>query len=1150
MTKWQPLTRRWRTLSITAKFMVSFGMLLALVLLMAVTGFLALNAVRRQTDAAILSSLEIQRLVLEMDSGLQQARRLEKDFFLRWPTEGFDQARQTYADEHGSEIARVVAISERVEALIQQSNVNDALRESAAELTTYGPLVKLYANSFNNAVDFAAQLSEPEAGVLSRLDENALLLSDLLRQANDPQLIALYSQMQSFEKEYLLTRQRPKLQLAFNMAGTLDQAIDNSPNLTSSQKAHIQTQLDGYIAVARELLATDNQIRTLRNGFDLQATAVDPISAQLITQAGAQVQQARRQIAITSNLATWLLGASVGVAVLLTVIIAALLNKTITRNIIALTNAAVELEHGNLKVKAKVNTTDELGRLADTFNAMAARINTLVNELEDEAETAQIHLIEAIESISEGFTLYGADDRLLLVNSKYCQMRPGIAHLMEPGVSFETLVRAGVEQGEYPAAVGREEEWIQTRLQQHRHPQGAFEQQLADNRWLQISEYKTADGGIVAIRADITERKQAEQALRRSEEKFSNLFHQSSDGIFLHDMDGNILDANRKVLDLFGYSRAELLAMKVVELHPPAVLEKTGQGHKSLLENGYANFEIDFQRKNGEIFPADISASMIEIAGETVVQGIVRDITERRQAHEAMRQAKEAAETANRAKSQFLANMSHELRTPLNAIIGYSEMLQEEVEDMNLAEFAPDLEKIRTAGRHLLALISDVLDLSKIEAGRMDLYLETFDVQTMIQDVAATIRPVIDKRNNTFEIHCADNLGSMYADLTKTRQVLFNLLSNAAKFTDEGNITLTVAREPEPGSEEDRFVFTVTDTGIGIEAGKMENLFDAFTQADASTTRKYGGTGLGLAISQRFCQLMNGGITVKSRPGQGSTFTITLPARTGKIQPATEEANLTTSGIIEPGTAPNGFNTILVIDDDSTIHDLVSRHLSKEGFKVQLAPDGETGLRLAKELKPAAITLDVMMPGMDGWAVLTKLKADPDLAEIPVIMMTMVSDKNMGYALGASDYLVKPIERDRLVSVLNKYRSGQNCPVLLVEDDATIREMVRRTLEKEGWQVAEAENGRVALDRVAENPPELILLDLMMPEMDGFQFITQLRQNPAWRSIPVVVVTAMDLSNQERLALEHHVKHILQKGGYSREELLQELRDVVASACL
>jgi CheY-like chemotaxis protein len=328
---------------------------------------------------------------------------------------------------------------------------------------------------------------------------------------------------------------------------------------------------------------------------------------------------------------------------------------------------------------------------------------------------------------------------------------------------------------------------------------------------------------------------------------------------------------------------------------------------------------------------------------------------------------------------------------------------------------------------------------------------------------------------------------------------------------------------------------------------QLGRLFQAFTQADASTTRKYGGTGLGLVISKRFCEMMGGDISVASEYGKGTTFVVRIPrvVRDKKAPPPPpqkEEELKTPTGPAEP------IATVLVIDDDPNACELLNRGLSREGFRVFTALRGEDGLRLAREVRPDVITLDVLMPGMDGWAVLRALKSDNDVADIPVVMVTMVDDKEMGHTLGAAEYLPKPIERDRLSSVLKKYRCKKPpCPLLVVEDDPTTREMMRRTLEQDGWIVAEAENGRVALQKVAENRPDLILLDLMMPEMDGFEFVAELRKHESWRSIPIVVVTAKDLSPEERLRLDGHVKKIFQKAGLSREDLAKEIRALVAS---
>ena len=396
------------------------------------------------------------------------------------------------------------------------------------------------------------------------------------------------------------------------------------------------------------------------------------------------------------------------------------------------------------------------------------------------------------------------------------------------------------------------------------------------------------------------------------------------------------------------------------------------------------------------------------------------EIVHRKRTQEELLTAKQAAEQASRAKSAFLANMSHELRTPLNAIIGYSEMLEEEVQDLGKISNVRDLQKIQAAGKHLLALINDVLDLSKIEAGKMQLNIEAFGIADMIEEIVMTLKPAIAKNANEFQLRMPQNIGVMRADVTKVRQILLNLLSNACKFTDQGTILLDVNRVPNAG--QDWIQFRVGDTGIGITAEQQENLFHEFTQADISIARKYGGTGLGLAISHRFVQLMKGRIMVESAPGQGSVFTVHLPVQAAGEHPENTQSPETVNAGASSEVKPDS-DTILVIDDDLAVRDLMSRSLTKLGFRVVAASSGEEGLRLAKQIHPLVITLDVIMPDWDGWTVLNKLKADSDLAEIPVIMVTIVDNEAMGRDLGASGYLIKPVDRERLVTLIEKHRA-------------------------------------------------------------------------------------------------------------------------------
>lgn len=518
-------------------------------------------------------------------------------------------------------------------------------------------------------------------------------------------------------------------------------------------------------------------------------------------------------------------------------------------------------------------------------------------------------------------------------------------------------------------------------------------------------------------------------------------------------------------------------------------------------------------------------------------------------------------EIASRHKSEFLANMSHELRTPLNAILSYSQLLREEAEEAGQDALIPDLQKIHGAGQHLLQLINDILDLSKIEAGKIDLYLETFDVAALVRDAVTVVRPLAERNGNALAVDCPHDLGTMHADQVKVRQALLNLLSNAAKFTEDGTIRLTVRRQPGgradplaaspvPATTGDGavFSFTISDTGIGMTEAQLGRLFEAFSQADSSTTRRFGGTGLGLAITRHFCRLMGGDVTVESRFGVGSTFTIRLPAEVAPdaVPASHDSAPGPDAADGDPG---DGGPVVLVIDDDPSVRELMQRFLRGERLRVVGAAGGQEGLRLARALRPAAITLDVMLPGLDGWSVLSALKSDPELAEIPVTMLTIVEDRRLGYALGADDYLTKPIDRARLLAALRRCRRGGGAgAALIVDDDPATREVVRRALELDGWSVDVAENGRAALARLAERRPDVILLDLIMPELDGFGLIAELRARPAWRDVPIVVMTAKELTEEDRCRLDGSVRAIIQKAGAAAELSLADVRALVAAS--
>jgi adenylate cyclase len=773
---------------------------------------------------------------------------------------------------------------------------------------------------------------------------------------------------------------------------------------------------DDLFALRAKELETAREGQHLLDGNLQLAQALSASVADLVAATRADSEQASQAAAAALMTSRSVLAAAATAGMLAMLAVWFYVSRSLGTKLGALGQSMLAIAGGNLRAPLPPVGSDEIGRMAaalGVFRDTAVEIDE--KNLRDIAVARQ-RLIDAIESISEGFALYDADDRLVLCNSRYRDLLyPGIADAMKPGTPFETIIRRAAERGLIEGATGRVEEWVAERLATHRNPSGVQVQHRSHDRWIQISERRTTDGGAVAVYSDITELKQQQQ---------------------------------------------------------------------------------------------DLAA------------------------------ARDEAMEATEAKSHFLANMSHELRTPLNAIIGYSEMLYEEAEDLGEDAFLPDLKKIQDAGKHLLGLINNVLDLSKIEAGKMDVLVEEFDIAELVSEVQSVIQPLMAKNANALVIDAAPALGTMRSDQTKLRQNLFNLLSNAAKFTKEGQITLAARRTVQNG--DDWLEFKVSDTGIGMTPEQLGRLFQAFAQAEASTSRDYGGTGLGLALTRQFCRMLGGDVAVDSAPGEGSTFTITLPAICPDAKAPAVEGEA-------PSSRAGAAGTVLIIDDEKRTHELLEKELSVEGYQVLHAMGGREGLRVAKEARPDLITLDIIMPDLDGWSVLKALKDDPELRGIPVVLVTIMGDRDMGFALGAADFVTKPFERDMLVQTVRRHRRGDGtAQVLVVDDDPKSRDVLRRTLAKDGWTVAEATNGREAIAALEESKPGLVLLDLMMPEMDGFEVLERMRCEEAWRDIPVIVVTAKDLTRDEIDRLNGHVTKVLQKGAYQRRDLLADIHAMIA----
>jgi signal transduction histidine kinase/CheY-like chemotaxis protein len=828
-------------------------------------------------------------------------------------------------------------------------------------------------------------------------------INDMLQQAassdhgNSLAVTSFRLQQSLRELEKLTLELDPKLQQPMvQLIGRLRPFVSGSESIPVLRKS--------------ELDLTTNAARLLGENVALSKSLTTRVD-QLVEGAKHEFTGANIEAASVVRWSTWIVIIAVVLSLASSILIVWLyVGRNLIARLTALSDRMLTLAGGDLNSPLPFGGTDEIGRMADALGVFRATAIEMEEANLKEIREARTRLTDAIESISEGFSLYDAEDKLIVCNTRYRELFATHADVMVPGTSFETIIRTATDRGLIRDAEGCRDAWLGERLKRHRAGGEAHVQHRSDGRWIRVSERKTANDGVVATYADITELKQHE---------------------------------------------AELA-----------------------------------------------------------------DLVEKLQI------ARDAADEANRTKSSFLANMSHELRTPLNAIIGLAEMMVSNAARFGTEKAQEPLQRVNRAGKHLLGLINEVLDLSKIEAGKLELHPESVDLVPLIDEVIGTARQLAEQNKNRLVVECQESLGPLTVDPMRLRQILLNLLSNACKFTKEGEVKLA-ARKVSNGSN--IVEFAVADTGIGMTPEQQAKLFEEFSQADASTAQRFGGTGLGLALSRKLARLMGGDVTVASEPGKGSIFTVRLsggtdiPARTF--------------------TSRADGDCVLVIDDDATARELLTDQLRAEGFSVVTASGGLEGLKLAKEVHPSVITLDVIMPDLDGWSVLAALRQDSELSEIPVIMVTILDQQRRGVALGAAGYLTKPIDREQLHRLVERFRApAQPTRVLLVEDDSFQRERMHAWLESQRWVVQEAANGREALDRLQQSKPDLILLDLMMPEMDGFQVVATLQKEAGWRDIPVIVITALDLDAKDHDRLNSGVQSVLVKETFQPADLVERIR--------
>ena len=810
-------------------------------------------------------------------------------------------------------------------------------------------------------------------------------------------------------------------------------------------------------------------------------------------------------------------------------------------------------------IKTLEHVGAQLGSVAERKRAEEA-----LAQSQKQAALAHSRLRDAIEAMGQAFVLFDSDDNMVLFNGKYREVIKNFTGGIEPeiGDPFSKQLTYNAPIRHADKTPEEQAEWIQDVLKFRASKKTRIStDQSPDGRWYRTEGFTTGEGGTVSIYTDITESKQNEEELARLAKKAELAHSRLTDALEVMHQAFVLFDSEDRIV-LFNKKYSEM--MQMLSGKPPEigrsfeagawlVVEHNAKDASKKEKGAYVANLMKTRAEKSNRFSVDQmpDGSWLRAEGFDTADGgtvsIFTDVSEDKE-HEAELQklldeleiARDEAVGANAAKSQFLANMSHELRTPLNAIIGYAELLIDDAEDDENEDYIPDLQKIQNAGKHLLGLINDILDLSKIEVGKIELFIEEFSVAEMLADVSNTIKPLVEKNRNALEVTIDTAVGSIQSDLTKLRQNLFNLLSNAAKFTEDG--TLNVAVRLEDGPAGGLIVFDISDQGIGMTEEQLAKVFDPFTQADSSTSRKFGGTGLGLTITREFCRMLGGDVSVVSEVDVGTTFTMKVAVDANQIRLLDQKDDLPEAKIEVGEDAP----LILIIDDDKNVRELLHRNISASGYRTELAKNGKEGLEKAKKLKPDAITLDVIMPHVDGWSVLGQLKASKATADIPVVMVTIAEDRSLGFSLGAAEYLSKPVDRKKLISVLKKFlKERSDSTVLLVEDDEATRSVMRSYLEKEGNKVIEVENGRKGIEAMTKELPSLVLLDLMMPEMDGFGFVEEYRKHEDWHSVPVVVVTAKTLTKEEKRKLDGWVEAMYSKLDSSVEDVLKDIKNLL-----
>jgi len=1079
--------------TIFRKLLGGFATILLLTCIVGGFGFYGLSSVRGKTKDVIGTNIKRQKLAKKIKDSLLQARASEKDYLLS-----------------GDEV-HIKRVEEKVREIKEGCNGLYALageEEDRRKALLIAAFAREYRKGFLAVVAKMKEKGHDGEGLTGSFSRKVRLLEERVKEISySPLLIDLLT-IRGLEKDYQLYGSVDSVGRIRDMISTFKADVGRAP-IKTTLKSELRRQIDDYWRLFTRLVVLDAGIERLRGVYSGTAEEIESQVEEISAKSREWAEQTMSETDSIFQRSSTMMGLFLLLSLGLGIGFAITISKGVSRPVKTLARAARKVANGDLDHIVTVDTRDEVGELSRAFNQMTRDLKQSRREIEEYNKVLEKRVEERTAELQKAYNEIEQKSRELQVS--YSQLK-----------EFSKISRAIIQEKDL--------------------------ERICSKIATSITEYSNFSRAIISL-VD-------EETGRRRRVAFAGVTDEEA-ALLADDFRTNGIERITQERFRIGNSYyipygSDALEIEGLESRLSFQPERQWHPHDYLFiplygEEGKIMGLISVDDPRDGRRPTEQTLIPLELFANLAAQAIdnaklQQEIIER---NEKLAKANIRLKEVDRLKSEFLANMSHELRTPLNSIIGFSEILIDGLAGDLSAEQVDFITNIHTSGKHLLQLINDILDLSKIESGKMKFEPKEFVLAALLEDVKTTVSSMVNKKGQELSVEMSEGLGRIFADEFKVKQILLNLLSNASKFTPQGGkIKIRCRLEEEDGGSE-VVVISVSDTGIGIRPEEQEVIFDAFRQVDGSSTREYEGTGLGLTITKKMVEMHGGRIWVESEYGRGSTFTFTLPIRgDGSGTMVRRSSGPPACLSDETGTRRKGL--VMVVEDDPQSNDLLAFYLGQEGYEAVQIYTGDRVVEEAARLKPVLVTLDVMLPGKDGWAVLQDLKRDLRTKDIPVVIISVLDNKELGLSLGAVEYLVKPIKKEELMPILRrrslakKVRKG-GAKILVVDDEPQAVDLVSTILAQEGFTVLKAYDGKEAVRIVSTEEPDLVILDLLMPKMSGVEVVYSLRTDQEFKELPIIVLTAKEITEQDRGMLNGQIQSLMRKGTFSRRDLIREV---------